>query len=76
MDELVPMTSIGSVERRRGFFILVGDKFRSLDGNAAFLYGVNLVIARKELSSVARFYKEAKKDHDRLARPFMQFAND
>lgn len=76
MDELTPMTSIGATERRRGFFILVGEKFRSLDGNAAFLYGVNMVIAKKELASMPRLYQEARDDHDRLARPFMQFGTD
>jgi hypothetical protein len=56
MDELTPMTTVGGPERRRGFFILVGEKFRSLDGNAAFLYGVNLVVATKDLGSIAPLY--------------------
>lgn len=76
MDELTPMTSVGPAERRRSFFILVGDKFRSLDGNAAFLYGVNLVVARNDLPSISRLYREARVNHDRLARPFRQFANE
>lgn len=76
MDELTPITSVGSAERRRGFFILVGEKFRSLDGNAAFLYGVNLVVAKNDLGSISRLYREARADHDRLARSFKQFANE
>ncbi len=76
MDELIPMTSVGGPERRRGFFILVGEKFRSLDGNAAFLYGVNMVVAKKDLPSMAKLYQEARDDHDRLAKPFTQFASE
>lgn len=70
MDDLVPLTSVGPAERRRGFFILVGDQLRSLDGNAAFLYGVNLVVGKKDLGAIGRIYEDARRDHDRLSRNF------
>jgi hypothetical protein len=74
MDDLVPMTSVAPADRRRGFYVLIGDNLRTLDGNAAFLYHVNLVVARKDLGALPRVYRDARKDHDRLGRHFMQSA--
>ena len=76
MEDLVPLTSVGPSERRRGFFIMVGENLRSLDGNAAFLYGMNLVVGRKDLGAIGRIYAEARRDHDRLARGFVQFGDE
>lgn len=76
MEDLVPITSIAPVDRRHGFFVLVGDNLRSLDGNAAFLYGMNLVVAKKDLASIDRLYIEARKDHDRLTKAFRLFEED
>jgi hypothetical protein len=76
MDELVPMTSVAPADRRRGFYVLIGDNLRTLDGNAAFLYHVNLVVARKDIGALPRIYRDARKDHDRLGRHFMQSATE
>lgn len=76
MDDLVPITGVGPSERRRGFFILVGENLRSLDGNAAFLYGMNLVVAKKDLGAIGRIYEDARRDHDRLARGFTHFSDE
>ncbi|MDX1583431.1 MAG: hypothetical protein R3338_07515 [Thermoanaerobaculia bacterium] len=76
MEDLVPLTSVGPAERRQGFFIMVGDNLRSLDGNAAFLYGMNLVVAKKDLGSIERIYADARKDHDRLTRAFKLFEEE
>src|ERR1041385_3433519 len=53
-------------DRRKAFFILFADNLRTLDGNAAFLYGVNLVIAPKDLGAFQQIYKEAFGYHERL----------
>jgi DNA-directed RNA polymerase subunit RPC12/RpoP len=76
MDDLVPMTGVSPPDRRRGFFVLVGDGLRTLDGNAAFLYQVNLVVAKKDVGALPRIVGDARKDHDRLGRHFMQAATE
>lgn len=66
---LEPMAAIISLipaDRRRSFFILVADNLRTLDGNAAFLYGVNLVVATKDLPQFPQIYRDAKAAHDRF----------
>ncbi|HVT43098.1 MAG TPA: hypothetical protein VMT00_01790 [Thermoanaerobaculia bacterium] len=66
LAEIAPMTLLNPVDRRRGFFILVAENLRTLDGNAAFLYGVNLVVATKDLGSIVSIYREAHSYHERL----------
>jgi hypothetical protein len=44
----------------------VADGLRTLDGNAAFLYGVNLVVASKDLPQFPDIYREAHHAHERL----------
>jgi len=66
IDEMVPMTSIMPGDRRRGFFVLVGDNLRTLDGNAAFLYQVNLVVASKDLGSFPKVFDDAYRYHTKL----------
>lgn len=69
-ENVSKFAGIGGSERRRGFFVLCGDNVRTLDGNGAFLYQVNLVIATKDLPQFGRIYTEARRDHDRLAAGF------
>lgn len=66
IQEMLPLTSVTPGDRRRGFFVLVADNLRSGDGNAAFLYNVNLVVANKDLGSLPQIYREARTFHDRL----------
>ena len=54
------------VDRRKSFFILIADNLRTLDGNAAFLYGVNLIVAVKDLPQFPQIYKDAHTYHERL----------
>jgi|GEM_PF-461128 len=66
LESMQPMISVSSVDRRRGFFILVAEGLRTLDGNAAFLYGVNVIISTRDLASFPRIYKDAHLYHERL----------
>jgi len=66
LEAMQPIIGLAPAERRRSFFILVADNLRTLDGNAAFLYGVNLVLAPKELGSFPQIYKDAYAYHERL----------
>lgn len=66
LADFSPLLAASPADRRRGFFILVADKLRTLDGNAAFLYGVNLVISTRDLSRFEAIYREAMNHHDSL----------
>jgi predicted RNA-binding Zn-ribbon protein involved in translation (DUF1610 family) len=66
LEAMQPIIGVLPADRRKSFFILVADNLRTLDGNAAFLYGVNLVVANKDLGSFTQIYKDAHGYHDRL----------
>lgn len=66
LESMQPIVSLTPVDRRRSFFILVADNLRTLDGNAAFLYGVNLIVATKDLGSFPQIYRDAVAYHERL----------
>jgi hypothetical protein len=66
IDAMAPIISLTPVDRRKSFFVLVSENLRTLDGNAAFLYGVNLVVAAKDLGQFPQIYKDALTAHERL----------
>jgi hypothetical protein len=66
LESMGPMLSVVPSERRKTFFVLVAENLRTLDGNAAFLYGVNLVVAAKDLGQFPQIYREAYAAHERL----------
>jgi uncharacterized protein YbaR (Trm112 family) len=66
IEAMTPIVSVMPVDRRRSFFILIADGLRTLDGNAAFLYGVNLVVAPKDLGQFPQIYREAMAYHERF----------
>ena len=70
LAEMQPLTALSPSDRRRGFFILVADGLKTLDGTVAFLYDVNLVIAAKDLPSIRRIYQDAEEEHQKLYAAF------
>jgi hypothetical protein len=66
LEDLAPITNIGPADRRRSFFILLADGLRTLDGNAAFFYNVNLVVANKDVGSIQQIYRDAEAHHRRM----------
>ncbi|HJQ40422.1 MAG TPA: hypothetical protein VKB93_25025 [Thermoanaerobaculia bacterium] len=66
LDAMSPIISLVPADRRKSFFILVADGLRTLDGNAAFLYGVNLVVAKKDLAQFPQIYRDANTAHERF----------
>jgi hypothetical protein len=66
LESMAPITSVIPSERRKAFFVLVADNLRTLDGNAAFLYGVNLVVATKDLAQFPQIFRDAQAAHERL----------
>ena len=69
LADFSPIISLAPIDRRKAFFILFSDNLRTLDGNAAFLYGVNLVVAPKDLGAFQQIYREAYGYHERLYAP-------
>jgi uncharacterized protein YbaR (Trm112 family) len=66
IQDFAPIISLLPVDRRKTFMVLVADGLRTLDGNAAFLYGVNLVVATKDLAQFPQIYRDAHAYHERL----------
>ena len=66
LEGMQPIVSLTPGDRRKSFFVLVADNLRTLDGNAAFLYGVNLIVAPKDLGSFPQIFKEAYSYHERI----------
>lgn len=66
LEAMAPIISLAPVDRRKSFFILIADNLRTFDGNAAFLYGMNLVVATKDLGQFTEIYREAHTAHERL----------
>jgi predicted RNA-binding Zn-ribbon protein involved in translation (DUF1610 family) len=66
LESMVPIISLVPADRRKSFFVLVADGLRTMDGNAAFLYGVNLVVAKKDIGQFPDIYREAHAAHERL----------
>lgn len=66
LEAMAPIVSLTPVDRRKSFFVLVADNLRTMDGNAAFLYGVNLVVAAKDVPQFPQIYREAWSAHERL----------
>lgn len=71
LTEFGPIISLTPADRRKAFFILFSENLRTLDGNAAFLYGVNLVVAPKDLGAFQQIYREAYGYHERLYAPMV-----
>jgi len=69
LESMQPIVSLTPADRRKAFFILFAENLRTLDGNAAFLYGVNLVVAFKDLAAFQQIYREAMAYHERLYAP-------
>ncbi len=70
LEEMQALTGVNPADRRRSFFILLADGLRTFDGNAAFFYNVNLIVANKDVGSIPQIYREAEAHHRRLYHSF------
>ncbi len=66
LEAMQPIIGLMPTDRRRSFFILFSENLRTLDGNAAFLYGVNLIVAQKDVANFPQIYRDAHSYHERL----------
>ena len=69
LEAMQPILSLAPADRRKSFFILFSDNLRTFDGNAAFLYGVNLIVSTKDIGSFQQIYRDAFSFHERLYNP-------
>jgi uncharacterized protein YbaR (Trm112 family) len=69
LEAMQPIISLTPTDRRKSFFILFSDNLRTFDGNAAFLYGVNLIVSPKDVGSFQQIYRDAFGYHERLYNP-------
>lgn len=68
---LEPLQVVGPRERRQLFLVLVADNVKTLDGNLAFLYGVNLLIHKQHLAQAPSLIASALAHHRQLYRPLL-----
>ena len=66
LEAFQSIISLTPTDRRKTFLVLFAENLRTLDGNAAFLYGVNLVVATKDVGSFPQIYRDAYAHHERL----------
>lgn len=66
LQDFAPIISLTPSDRRKTFLVLVAENLRTLDGNAAFLYGVNLVVATRDVPQFPQIYRDAHVYHERL----------
>jgi UDP-N-acetylmuramoylalanine-D-glutamate ligase len=68
---LEPLVTLPPRERRRTFAVLVASNVKTLDGNLAFLYQVNLLLNRQHVPQAAGILYSALRSHQRLYKPFL-----
>lgn len=73
---LEPLVGLPPRERRQTFLVLVGDDVKTLDGNLAFLFQVNLLLNRQHLPQAPGILYSALRFHQRLYRPFLAAAGE
>lgn len=66
LAEFAQVLSVSPADRRRSFFVLVAEKLRTMDGNAAFLYGVDLVVSSRDMPRFETIWREASAHHESL----------
>ena len=73
---LEPLVNLPPRERRRTFAVLVASNVKTLDGNLAFLYQVNLLLNRQHVAQAPGILYAALRSHQRLYKPFLAALRD
>lgn len=68
---LEPLVTLPPRERRQVFVLLVAPNVKTLDGNLAFLYQVNLLLNRQHIPQAPGILHSALRHHQRLYRTFL-----
>jgi hypothetical protein len=69
---MAPLTGLPPAFRRRLYLALIGDNLKTLDGSAAFLFQVNMTLARQDLPHLAAALFSGIEYHNRLYEPYFR----
>lgn len=68
---LEPLLNLGPRERRQFLLAVVADNVKSLDGNIAFLYGVDVLLNKQHLPQAAALIAGALAYRQQIYRPLL-----
>jgi len=68
---LAALTGLAPELRRNLFLVLVADNLKTLDGNSAFMFQVNLIVSRQDLAQFGPALHSGLEYHRRLYRPYL-----
>jgi len=71
-EPLAPLCELPESIRRRIYLALVADNVKTLDGTAAFMFQVNMVIGKQDLQHVEAALYSGVDYHRRLYRPYFK----
>jgi hypothetical protein len=55
-----------AVDRRNIFVVMISSTHKTLDGNAAFMNGVNLIVNKADLNALVPSIKQSQKDFQQM----------
>jgi predicted Zn finger-like uncharacterized protein len=64
-----------AVERRQMFLVLISASQKTLDGNSAFLNGVNLIVNKADLGTIENSIKQSQKDFRQMYSSFYEVSH-
>jgi hypothetical protein len=71
-SEMAALTGLPPNFRRRLFVVLIADNLKTLDGNSAFLYQVNLIVAKQDFPHLGPALHSGLDYHERLYKSYFQ----
>jgi hypothetical protein len=71
---MAPLTGLPPNFRRRLFLVLISDNLKTLDGNSAFLYQVNMILAKEDFPQLGAALHSGIDYHERLYKPYFRAA--
>jgi hypothetical protein len=69
------MNARKAVERREIFVVLISATQKSMDGNSAFLSGVNLIVNKADLNHLESFIRQGQKYFQQLYSPLQNISH-
>ncbi len=69
---MAPLTGLAPSLRRSLYLVLVADNLQTLDGTAAFMYQVNMILGKDDLSQFGAALYNGADYHRRLYKPYFR----
>ena len=73
---MAPLTGLPPNFRRRLHLVLIADNLKTLDGNSAFLYQVNMILAKQDFPQLGAALYSGIDYHERLYKPYFLAAEN